>query len=107
ALALIGLTLLAFLAVSLDVNLSPRLQRGNWRGLARALRERSGGQRAITTVELGAAPLEYYLAPLHNAPRGARLMLDEIDETGYEPLRRSAGHAPAPGFRLIQRRDVD
>jgi mannosyltransferase len=107
ALALIGLTLLAFLAVSVDVNLSPRLQRGNWRGLARALRQRSGGQRAITTVELGAAPLEYYLAPLHNAPRGAQLTLDEIDETGYEPLRRSAGHAPAHGFRLIQRRDVD
>src|SRR5205823_4620876 len=58
ALGLIGLTLLAFLAVSVDVNLSPRLQRGNWRGLARVLRESSGGQRAITTVELGAAPLE-------------------------------------------------
>ena len=107
ALALIGLTLLAFLAVSVDVNLSPRLQRGNWRGLARVLRQPSGGRRAITTVELGSAPLEYYLPPLHNAPRGAQLTLDEIDETGYEPLRRSAGRAPAPGFTLIQRRDID
>ena len=33
---------LAFLAISIDVDLSPRLQRGNWRGLARALR---GGRR--------------------------------------------------------------
>jgi 4-amino-4-deoxy-L-arabinose transferase-like glycosyltransferase len=107
AVGLIALTLLAFLAVSVDVDLSPRLQRGNWRGLAQALREGSGGQRAITTVELGAAPLEYYLAPLHNAPRGAQLTLDEIAETGYQPLRRSAGRAPAPGFKLVQRRDID
>ena len=107
AVGLIALTLLAFLAVSVDVDLSPRLQRGNWRGLAQALREGSGGQRAITTVELGAAPLEYYLAPLHNAPRDVQLTLDQIDETGYEPLRRSAGRAPSPGFRLIQRRNID
>ena len=107
AMGLIALTLLAFMAVSVDVNLSPRLQRGNWRGLAQALREGSGGQRAITTVELGAAPLEYYLASFHNAPRGAQLTLDEIDETGYQPLRRSAGRAPAPGFRLVLRRNID
>ena len=107
ALGLIALTLLGFLVVSVDVNLSPRLQRGNWRGLAQALHEGFGGQRAITTVELGAAPLEYYLAPFHNAPRGAQLTLDEIDETGYQPLRRSAGRAPAPGFTLVQRRNVD
>jgi len=101
------LTLLAFVAVSVNVNLSPRLQRGNWRGLARVLREGSGGQRAITTVELGAAPLEYYLAPLRNAPRGATLTVAEIDETGYVPLRRSAGRAPAPGFSLTERRSID
>jgi len=107
ALGLIALTLLAFVAVSVNVNLSPRLQRGNWRGLARVLREGSGGQRAITTVELGAAPLEYYLAPLRNAPRGATLTVAEIDETGYAPLRRSAGRAPAPGFSLTERRSID
>jgi hypothetical protein len=31
----------------------------------------------------------------------------EIDETGYAPLRRGAGRPPAPGFRLLERRDVD
>ena len=39
--------LLAWLAITIDVDLSPRLQRGNWREVARALG--SGGQeRAIT-----------------------------------------------------------
>jgi mannosyltransferase len=97
---------LAFLAISLDVDLSPRLQRGNWRGLASTLR---GGarDRAITTVQLGAAPLEYYLPGLHNLRRGASVTVTEIDETGYSPLRASAGHPPAHGFRLAGRGNVD
>ena len=33
-----ALIALAFLAISIDVNLSPRLQRGNWRDVAQALR---------------------------------------------------------------------
>jgi mannosyltransferase len=97
---------LAFLAVSVDVDLSPRLQRGNWRDVARALR---GDPRArvLTTVELGAAPLEYYLPPLHNLARGDSVTVSEIDETGYAPLRSSAGRPPAPGFRLLDRVDID
>jgi mannosyltransferase len=113
-LAIAGTIALAFLVLSVDVFLSPRLQRGDWRGVARALASdhRSvapGGatpNRAITTVELGAAPLEYYLPPLENLARGARVKLTEIDETGYAPLRRDAGRPPAPGFRLLARRDV-
>jgi len=86
--------------------LSPRLQRGNWRGVARVLR---GGahDRVITTVELGAAPLAYYLPPLRNLPRNASVTVNEIDETGYAPLRASAGRPPAPGFRLLEHRDID
>jgi mannosyltransferase len=103
--ALAALLALAFLVLSLDVDLSPRLQRGNWRGVAKVLR--SGGARAITTVELGGAPLEYYLHPLRNLPRGSTVLVTEIDETGYAPLRPSAGRPPAPGFRLLERRDVD
>jgi mannosyltransferase len=97
---------LAFLAISIDVDLSPRLQRGDWRGVAHVLR---GGARAraITTVELGAAPLEYYLAPLHNLPRRTSVTVSEIDETGYAPLRSSAGSPPAPGFRLLSRSDIN
>jgi mannosyltransferase len=103
----LGVTIvLALTAISLDVVLSPRLQRGNWRDLSSAI----GGplhERAITTVELGAAPLEYYLPGLHNLHSGSAVRVREIDETGYSPLRASAGRSPAPGFHLLARRDVD
>ncbi|HEV3319710.1 MAG TPA: glycosyltransferase family 39 protein [Solirubrobacteraceae bacterium] len=111
----------AFLAISVDVALSPRLQRGDWRGLARVLRGAPAGttepattlstvvsvdRRAITTVELGAAPLEYYIPGSRNLPAGRSVSVNEIDETGYHPLRPSAGTPPAPGFHLLDRRDV-
>jgi mannosyltransferase len=125
---LAALAVLALLIVTIDVDLSPRLQRGNWRDLATAIERRggaagsagagsgaaatagaTGAARAITTVELGAAPLEYYLSRLRlkNLARGARVRLTEVDETGYSPLRASAGRPPAPGFRLLERGDVD
>jgi mannosyltransferase len=130
--ALAAVIAFAFLAISVDVDLSPRLQRGNWRGVARVLDEPrpvSGGSviggsslggsglggggpvegrgRVITTVELGAAPLEYYLPGLRNLPRGSSVIAGEIDETGYAPLRPSAGRPPAPGFRLVECSDID
>ncbi len=147
--ALGGLIAVAFLALTIDVDLSPRLQRGDWRGLAQALQgewgaqlaaaqaadqesqlrrlaPRGGGssvlgslqlvsarpasvppQTAITTVELGAAPLEYYLPPLHNLPRDSRVQLREIDETGYAPLRPGAGQPPVSGFHLVGHDDVN
>lgn len=131
-LALAGLLCVAFLALSVDIDLSPRLQRGDWRGLARVISAHapapptaaagagpagaSGAspaqpapvypERAITTVELGAAPLEYYLPPLHNLARDSYVRLREIDETGYAPLRPGAGASPAVGFRPAGRYDV-
>ncbi len=104
----------AFLAISVDVALSPRLQRGDWRGLADTLRGSAStpsattapARRVITTVELGAAPLEYYLPGLHPLPAGMSVAVNEIDETGYSPLRASASTPPAPGFHLLDRRDV-
>ncbi len=105
--ALVGVIALAFLAISVDVNLSPRLQRGDWRGLAQAIGRSPEADRAITTVELGAAPLEYYLPPLHNAPLGSTVRVSEIDETGYPPLVAGAGEPPALGFRLVGHRDVN
>jgi hypothetical protein len=102
---LAAVTAVAFLALTIDVDLSPRLQRGNWRDLARAIGGSTG--RVITTVELGSAPLQYYLAPLRNLSRGASLTVREIDETGYAPLRPGAARAPAPGFRLRERLNVD
>jgi mannosyltransferase len=117
----------AFLAVTVDVDLSPRLQRGNWRDVAKLLRApvqareagalqgspagsttAAGAGRVLTTVELGAAPLEYYLHEmhLHNLSRHDAVTVSEIDETGYSPLRPGAANPPAPGFRLIERRNV-
>ncbi len=104
----IGLAVLlaiAFLLLTLDVDLSPRLRRGDWAGVATALRV-APPDRVITTVELGAAPLEYYLSPLRNLARGASVTVSEVDETGYAPLRPSAARSPAPGFYLAERRDI-
>jgi mannosyltransferase len=102
---LAGLLVLTLLALTIDVNLSPRLQRGDWAGVATALRA-AQPDHVITTVELGAAPLEYYLPPLRNLTRGSSVTVTEVDETGYAPLRRSAGRPPAPGFRLSERRNI-
>jgi mannosyltransferase len=97
---------LAFLLVSIDVDLSPRLQRGNWRDVAKALRG-APRERVITTVELGSVPLEYYLPGLHELREGSYVTVQEIDETGYAPLIASAGEPPAPGFHLQARLDID
>jgi hypothetical protein len=104
-LGLAGLLAVAFLALTIDVNLSPRLQRGDWEGMARLLRS-SPSASAVTTVELGAAPLEYYMPPLRNLARGASVTVTEVDETGYAPLRKSADNPPAPGFHLSERRNI-
>ena len=104
--AFAALIAVAGLAIAIDVDLSPRLQRGDWRGVARVLRGTSAGDRVITTVELGAAPLEYYLPPLHNLAKGRSVTVSEIDETGYAPLKSGAGSPPAPGFHLQSRDDV-
>jgi 4-amino-4-deoxy-L-arabinose transferase-like glycosyltransferase len=104
--ALVTTIALGFLAISLDVDLSPRLQRGNWRELAHVLGA-AGTGRAITTVELGGAPLQYYLPGLRNLAPGRSVLVSEIDETGYAPLRSSAGTPPAPGFGLRARLDID
>jgi mannosyltransferase len=109
--ALAGVIALGFLAVTVDVSLSPRLQRGDWRGLAAAIRAAPGAPaqssaRVVTTVELGSAPLEYYLPPLHPLAPGTTVTASEIDETGYAPLREGAREPPAPGFRLVQSSDI-
>jgi mannosyltransferase len=104
--ALAALIALSGLAITIDVDLSPRLQRGDWRGVAKVLRGAPAGGRVITTVELGAAPLEYYLPPLQNLAEGTKVTVREIDETGYAPLKTSAGRPPAAGFRLAGKYDV-
>ncbi len=44
---------------------------------------------------------------LHNLRAGRAVLVSEIDETGYAPLRPSAGAPPAPGFSLYARLDID
>ncbi|HEY3971184.1 MAG TPA: glycosyltransferase family 39 protein [Solirubrobacteraceae bacterium] len=104
--AFAGLLALAFLVLSLDVNLSPRLQRGDWSAVAGVLRS-AQPKHVITTVELGSAPLEYYLPRLSNLTAGQSVRVTEIDETGYAPLRPDAERAPARGFHLLERRDIN
>ncbi len=122
---LAAVSVAASLVISLDVDASPRMQRGNWRDVAKLLRTAAGegahgtvpppagstqAGRVITTVELGAAPLEYYLhAQMHlrNLSSHAAVNVSEIDETGYAPLRKGAAEPPVPGFRLRERRNVD
>jgi mannosyltransferase len=104
--AFAGLLALAFLALSIDVNLSPRLQRGDWSGVADVLHA-AQPQHVITTVELGSAPLQYYLPRLNDLHPGQSVSVTEIDETGYAPLRPDAERAPARGFHLTERRDIN
>jgi mannosyltransferase len=104
-LALAGLVALMFLVLTVDVDLSPRLQRGDWADVATLLRA-GPSDRAITTVELGAAPLKYYMPALGNLARGSSVRVSEVDETGYAPLRKSAARVPAPGFHLSESRDI-
>ena len=103
---LAALIALAFLAVTIDVNFNIRLQRSDWRGVVAAIRVKLAGPRVITLEELGSAPLEYYLPPLHNMPAGTTTSVREIDEIGFFPLRPGASVPPTPGFRLAASLDV-
>ena len=98
--ALLALGTAGLLAITLDINLSPRLQRGDWRGLARTL-PAGGPERAYTTVLFGSAPLEHYIPGLRKLPAHQTVPVREIVETGELPLREGAGTPPA-GFRLIE-----
>jgi hypothetical protein len=100
-----ALLTLASLALTIDMDLSPRLQRGDWAGVARTL-SAAAPAHVIATVELGSAPLEYYLPPLRNLEPGSTVTVTEIDETGYPPLRPSAGQPPARGFHLLEHRSI-
>lgn len=108
---------IALLAICVDVSLSPRLQRGDWKAVAAAIRiapgrqaralQPGGGERsafarpiAVVTAHLGSAPLQYYEPSLRPAIGGS-LRIAEIDKVGYKPLLPSAATPPAPGFRLI------
>lgn len=103
-LILAGVIALGFFSVGIGVDLSPRLQRGDWRGVAAVVRARSSSQ-AIVTVELGSAPLEYYLPRLRSLAT-EQLSVREVDFVGYRPLRPDAARPPTPAFSLAGHYDV-
>ncbi len=106
-LAFAGLIAIALLAITIDVDFSARACSGGTGAASPGRWAAASPNRVITTVELGSAPLEYYLAPLHNLARGTSVTVDEIDEVGYAPLRADASSPPAPGFRLRERLDIN
>jgi 4-amino-4-deoxy-L-arabinose transferase-like glycosyltransferase len=95
----------AGLAAVVAVDLRPRLQRGDWHGVARAL-SGSPAQRAVVTVGLGTAPLQYYVGALHKLPPGDAAAVQEVDLIGYRPIVHRALRPAAPGLTPIGHRDV-
>jgi mannosyltransferase len=103
--ALLALGVAGLMAVTIDIDLSPRLQRGNWRGLTRTI-PRGGPERVYTTVLLGSAPLEHYISGLRKLRAHETFSVREIVETGERPLKEGAGSPPA-GFRLLETHEVN
>jgi mannosyltransferase len=87
------------------VDTRPQLERGDWRGVADALRAGPSG-RAVVIAVVGALPLQYYQPQLAQLSRRQAVRVREIDLVGYPPLRRDATHAPAAGFSLALRRTI-
>jgi mannosyltransferase len=102
------LAVLALLGICIDVNLSPRLQRGDWSKVASALTRgaSSAAGIAVISAHLGSAPIEYY-EPRLRPPSSEAIVTAEIEKVGYKPLLASATDPPAPGFRLAQRLDFN
>jgi hypothetical protein len=105
ALALGVVVCLGSLAMVIAVNLSHRLQRGDWSGVARALGPTTK-PRAIVTPELGSSPLEYYLGHLRVLRSNRQARVQEIDVVGYAPVVRGASKPPASRFTLVERLNI-
>jgi uncharacterized membrane protein len=103
-----GLAVLVFagnLLVVGAVDTRPQLQRGDWRGVADALRS-GPSERAVVIAVVGALPLQYYEHGLVQLSPGQTVRVDEIDLVGYPPLRAGAARPPAAGFSLYSRSTV-
>ena len=102
--ALAAVLAVGWLVLTVDVALSPRLQRGDWRAVATLLQS-GGPPRAVVTPELGVAPLQYYRGLKVRRPRGT-ISVQEVDLVGYAPLTATAGRPPAPGFAPAGRHSI-
>ena len=101
--ALLAVALVALLAVTLTVELDPKYQRSDWKGVVKSLP--AGDSRAMVVNELGSTPLRYYTPGLQQLHTGDSVRVREIVLAGEEPLHASAGRPPAPGFKLVARHD--
>jgi 4-amino-4-deoxy-L-arabinose transferase-like glycosyltransferase len=93
------------LLVVAAVDTRPQLQRGDWRGVARALGA-GPSPRAVVIAVIGALPLRYYQPQLAQLSRSQTVRVREIDLVGYPPLRAGATRPPAAGFSPAARSTV-
>lgn len=98
--AAVGLCVV-FAAVLVAVNVTPRMQRPDWRGAAAAI-----GPSQLSRVEivprLAAAPVGYYLGADQVRPRGQAIPVRQVDLLSRSPTLTP----PGPGFRLTADRRV-
>jgi len=93
------------LIVVAAVDTRPQLQRGDWRGVADALRS-GPSERSVVIAVIGALPLQYYQPQLAQLTSRQTVRVREIDLVGYPPLRAGVTRPPAAGFRLVELRAV-
>jgi mannosyltransferase len=93
------------LLVVAAVDTRPQLQRGDWRGVADALRS-GPSERAVVIAVVGALPLQYYQPELLQLSPRQTARVREIDLVGYPPLRAGATHPPEAGFSLASRTTI-
>ncbi|MCW2971393.1 MAG: rane protein-like protein [Solirubrobacterales bacterium] len=93
------------LLVLAAVDRRPQLQRGDWRGVADALRA-GPPERAVVIAVVGAVPLQYYEPHLLQLSPRQTVRVREIDLVGYPPLRAGAERPPAAGFALASRSTI-
>lgn len=103
--ALLALGAAGLLAITVDTDLSPRLQRADWRDLAHAL-PAGGPERVYTTTMFGSAPLLHYIPGLRKLRPHEVVRVSEVVETGELPLAEGAA-TPPPGFRLVEAHRID
>jgi uncharacterized membrane protein len=93
------------LLVLAAVDTRPQLQRGDWRGVADALRS-GPPERAVVIAVVGALPLQYYQPQWLQLSPQQTVRVREIDLVGYPPLRAGATRPPAAGFSLASRSTI-
>jgi hypothetical protein len=93
------------LLVLAAVDRRPQLQRGDWRGVAGALRS-GPSERAVVIAVVGALPLQYYQPQLLRLSPQQTVRVREIDLVGYPPLRPGAARPPVAGFSLASRSTI-